>query len=66
MADVSYEALNKVAELLGVVGRASFNAIRQAYHDQIKKWHPDVSLQDPGVSHDMMIRVKDSHDLLAD
>lgn len=66
MDEVTPEALNEAAGLLGILGRASFNEIRQAYHEQIKKWHLDVSTQDPSVSHDMMIRVKMAYDLLFD
>lgn len=66
MVEVTPEALREAAELLGIGGRASFNDIRQAYHEQIKKWHPDVSTQDPSMSHDMTIRLKMAHDLLVD
>jgi len=66
MVEVTPGALREAAELLEIGGRASFNEIRQAYHERIKKWHPDVSTQDPAVSHDMTIRVKNAYDLLAD
>jgi preprotein translocase subunit Sec63 len=66
MVEVTPEALMEAAELLGIGGRASFNEIRQAYHEQIRKWHPDVSTQDPAVSHDTTIRVKMAYTLLVD
>lgn len=66
MIEVTPEALTEAAEILGIQGRASCNEIRQAYIEQIKKWHPDVSTQDPGVSHDMTIRLKKAYDLLVD
>jgi hypothetical protein len=66
VVEVTPESLKEAAELLGIGGRASFNEIRQAYHDRIKKWHPDVSTQDPAMAHDMTIRVKMAYDLLVD
>ena len=66
MAAVTPEALNEAAELLGIGGRASLHEIRSRYHDRVREWHPDVSLKDPGLSHEMMIRIKDAYDLLVD
>ena len=66
MADVTPAALKEAAGVLGILEEASLNEIRQKYHDQIKRWHPDVSTMDPGVSHEMAIRLKRACDLLVD
>jgi len=66
MADVTPAALKAAAEVLGIPEHASLNEIRQKYHEQIKVWHPDVSKQDPAVSHEMTIRLKKAYDLLVD
>ena len=66
MAHVTPEALKGAAEVLGIQGHASFIEIRQKYRDQVKTWHPDVSLQDSALSHEMTIRVKAAYDLLAE
>ena len=66
MAEVIPVALKEAAELLGIEGRTSLNEIRTRYHERVREWHPDMSQQDPAVSHEMMIRVKDAYDLLSD
>ena len=66
MVEVTPEVLKGAAELLGIGERAGFNEIRQAYHEQIMKWHPDMSTQDQEASHDLMIRVMMAYDLLVD
>lgn len=66
MAEVTPAALREAAEVLGIQDKASLNEIRQTYREQIKKWHPDVSRQDPAVSHEMTIRLKKAYDLLVD
>jgi DnaJ-class molecular chaperone len=52
MADVTPAVLREAADVLGIQERASLNEIRQNYHEQIKKWHPDVSQQDAVLSHE--------------
>lgn len=52
MADVTPAVLREAAEVLGIQERASLNEIRQNYHEQIKKWHPDVSQQDAVLSNE--------------
>jgi preprotein translocase subunit Sec63 len=66
MAEVTPAALWEAAEVLGIPEHASLNEIRQKYHEQIKKWHPDVSHQDAVLSHEMTIRIKAAYDLLVD
>jgi hypothetical protein len=66
MTDVTPAVLREAAEVLGIQEHASLNEIRQKYHEQIKKWHPDVSQQDPAVSHEMTVRLKQAYDLLVD
>lgn len=66
MAEITPEALKDAAEILGIRERASLNEIRYCYYEQIKVWHPDVSKQDPAVSHEMTIRLKKAYDLLID
>jgi DnaJ-class molecular chaperone len=66
MAEVTPAALGEAAEVLGIQEKASLNEIRQKYRELVKKWHPDVSEQDPAVSHEMMIRLKKAYDLLID
>jgi preprotein translocase subunit Sec63 len=66
MAGVTSADLRDAAEVLGIQDKASLNEIRQKYHEQIKRWHPDVSERDPGISHEMTIRVKKAYDLLVD
>jgi len=66
MADITPAVLKEAAEVLGIQERASLNEIRQKYHEQIKICHPDVSQQDPAVSHEMTIRIKKAYDLLVD
>lgn len=64
MAVVTPTALKEAAEVLGIQEQASLNEIRKKYHAQIRKWHPDVSKEDPAVSHEMTIRLKEAYDLL--
>jgi hypothetical protein len=64
MAVVTPAALREAAELLGIQEQASQNEIRYTYHAQIMKWHPDVSKDNPEVSHEMTIRLKEAYDLL--
>lgn len=66
MADITPAVLKEAAEVLGIQEHASLNEIRQKYHEQIKTWHPDVSQQDPAVSHEMTIRIKKAYNLLGD
>jgi DnaJ-class molecular chaperone len=66
MAAITAESVNEAAKLLGIPERASLNEIRIHYYELIKEWHPDVSQNDPGVSHEMTIRLKDAYDLLVD
>jgi DnaJ-class molecular chaperone len=66
MAEVTPADLRDAAEVLGIQEKASLNEIRQKYHEQPKKWHPDVSTMDAGVSHEMTIRMKNAYDLLID
>ncbi|HPW10700.1 MAG TPA: DnaJ domain-containing protein, partial [Methanoregulaceae archaeon] len=47
MADVTPAVLREAAEQLGIQEHASLYEIKQKYHEQIKKWHPDVSNLDP-------------------
>ncbi|MFA5294707.1 MAG: J domain-containing protein [Methanoregulaceae archaeon] len=53
IADVTPVVLREAAEVLGIQDRASLNEIRQNWHEQIKKWHPDVSQQDAIVKQGM-------------
>jgi preprotein translocase subunit Sec63 len=66
MAEITAEALREAAEILGIQERASLNEIRSCYYEQIKVWHPDVSMKDPAMSHEMTIRLKKAYDLLVD
>lgn len=66
MAEVTPAALREAVGVLGILEEASLNEIRRKYHDQVKRWHPDVSTMDPGVSHEMTIRLKKACDLLVD
>lgn len=66
MADVTPTELRKAAELLGIGEKASLNEIRQKCHEEIRKWHPDVSNQDPAKSHEMTVRLNKAYDLLVD
>ena len=66
MAAITAQALSEAAELLGIQKRACLNEIRIRYHERIKEWHPDVSKNDPAVSHEMTIRLKAAYDLLTD
>jgi hypothetical protein len=66
MAVITAEALREAAKILGIRERASLNEIRIRYYERIKEWHPDVSQKDPGVSHEMTIRLKKAYDLLVD
>jgi len=66
MANVTPAVLQEAAVLLGIRERASLNEIRQKYHELVKTSHPDVSEQDPMVSHEMMIHLKAAYDLLVD
>ncbi len=66
MADVTPAVLREAAEQLGIQEHASLYEIKQKYHEQIKKWHPDVSVLDPAASHEMTIRLKKAYDLLVD
>jgi DnaJ-class molecular chaperone len=65
-ARVTPAALREAAEVLGIGERASLHEIRRKYYEEIKRWHPDVSDQDPAVSHEMTIRLKAAYDLLLD
>jgi len=66
MASITAETLKEAAELLGISDRASLNEIRGRYHARIKEWHPDISQNDPSLSHEMTIRFKEAYDLLVD
>ena len=66
MEEVTPAVLREAAEVLEIREHASLNEIRQRYHEQIKRWHPDVSNKDPTISHEMTIRIKEAYDLLAD
>ncbi|MBN1195704.1 MAG: J domain-containing protein [Methanomicrobiaceae archaeon] len=66
MARVTPAALREAAEVLGFRERASLNEICRKYREEIKKWHPDISNQDPRESHEMTIRLKAAYDLLMD
>jgi DnaJ-class molecular chaperone len=66
MSEVTPIVLREAAEVLGIQDKASLNEIRQKYHQQIKRWHPDISTMNPGASHEMTIRLKNAYDLLVD
>ena len=66
MADVTPAALKEAAGVLGIEDQATLNEIRKKYHEQVKKWHPDISTRDPGMSHEMAIHIKNAYDLLVD
>lgn len=54
----------EAAEVLGFTAGASLNAVHARYRELAKVWHPDVSQQDPGLSHDTFIRIKQAYDIL--
>ncbi|NLX48614.1 MAG: J domain-containing protein [Methanospirillum sp.] len=65
MATITAEALRSAADLLGIGEEASLNEIRSRYHGAIRTWHPDVSGEDPEVSHEMTVRLTAAYDLLS-
>jgi hypothetical protein len=60
------EAVLKAATVLGIGSDASLNDIRTRYHEQIKKWHPDTSRDDPDESHRKTILMNEAYNLLVD
>ena len=56
----------EAAAVFGVSGGASMNEIHARYCKLAKTWHPDISEQAPGLSHDTFIRIKDAYDILVD
>ncbi len=66
MAGITPAALREAADVLGIQEKASLYEIRHRYHEQIKVWHPDVPKEDPGMSHEMTIRIQNAYDLLLD
>jgi DnaJ-class molecular chaperone len=66
MVDVTPLIIREAVEELGIQDHASLNDIRQKYHELIKIWHPDVSQQDPAVTHEMTIRITMAYNLLVD
>lgn len=66
MAAVSVPDIRDAALTLGITSRASLNEIHRRFRELARKWHPDVSVHDPGQSHDMFIRLKEARDILVD
>lgn len=66
MAEITAKTLREAAEILGIGEEASLNEIRTHYHEQIKKWHPDVSKNDSTTSHEVTIRLHAAYALLSD
>ena len=64
MTTRSQLTIPEAAEVLGLTGRASLNAIHARFHELVKEWHPDVSEHDPVLSHTMFIRIKEAYDIL--
>ncbi|MDD5024040.1 MAG: J domain-containing protein [Methanoregula sp.] len=56
----------EVAEVFGIHGRASVNGIHTRFRELVKVWHPIVSQHDPGLSHDVLIRINEAYDIVAE
>ena len=58
--------LQQAAKLLGFTDKASLIEIRKRYHELVREWHPDVSVHEPGESHEMMIQYREAYEVLVD
>jgi hypothetical protein len=56
----------EAAEVFGISGRMSLNAIHARFHELVRKWHPDVAEYDPDIAHATFIRIKEAYDILVD
>jgi len=57
-------AIPEAAKVLGIPGRESLNGIHARFRELAKEWHPDVSGNDPDLSHVMFIRIREAYDIL--
>jgi len=56
----------KAAAVFGFSQRGKPECVHTRFRDPARDWHPDILLDDPGISHDTFIRIKEAYDILVD